>query len=225
MVSRSHRLVAEHQHLPRPATSQAASGYFTGEPLYPFGYGLSYTSFRYDNVRVSATNVAAEDSVTVSADVTNTGPVDSDEVAQLYVSHPGKAGAPVRSLQGFERIHLKRGEKQSVKFVLNDRAMSVVDEAGQRKVEPGRVELWVGGWAAGRACQPGEARGRPGWVRRVRREDTAKLRERRATETPETLPEITDAIDPFSAETFVDTIPRIATGKSFSSTREARVSI
>ena len=119
--------------------------YFKGEPLYPFGHGLSYTSFRYDNARVSSNSVAAGDSVTVSSDVTNTGPVDGDEVVQLYVSHPGKDGAPVRSLQGFERVHLKRGEKRTVKFVLNDRAMSVVDEAGRRKLEPGRVELWIGG--------------------------------------------------------------------------------
>ena len=89
--------------------------------------------------------MAADGTVTVSAEVTNSGPMDGDEVVQLYLTHPGKAGAPVRALAGFQRLHLKRGETRTVTFPLADRALSVVDDKGVRAVEPGRVEVWVGG--------------------------------------------------------------------------------
>ncbi|WEK02016.1 MAG: glycoside hydrolase family 3 C-terminal domain-containing protein [Candidatus Sphingomonas phytovorans] len=114
--------------------------YFKGEALYPFGHGLSYTRFGYANPRV-----VVKGEVTVSVDVTNSGAKDGDEVVQLYVSHPGVAGAPVRALEGFKRIHLARGEKRTVSFTLNDRALSVVDAKGERKVVPGTVDVWVGG--------------------------------------------------------------------------------
>ncbi|MET0273311.1 MAG: glycoside hydrolase family 3 C-terminal domain-containing protein [Phenylobacterium sp.] len=117
--------------------------YFRGAPLYPFGHGLSYTRFSYGNARVTAP--AADGTVTVSVDVTNAGGMDGDEVAQLYVSHPGVTPAPIRALQGFQRIHLKRGESRTVTFALDDRALSVVDAGGVRRVRPGPVEVWVGG--------------------------------------------------------------------------------
>ncbi|WP_374471318.1 glycoside hydrolase family 3 C-terminal domain-containing protein [Phenylobacterium sp.] len=117
--------------------------YFTGETLYPFGHGLSYTRFAYAGARAEAP--AQGRPASVSVDVTNTGGMDGDEVVQLYLSHPGKAGAPVRTLQGFQRIHLKRGETRTVRFTLDDRALSVVDDKGERRVEPGRVEIFVGG--------------------------------------------------------------------------------
>ncbi len=119
--------------------------YFGGEVLYPFGHGLSFTSFGYANARVSAPSVAAGSPVTVSVDVTNSGAMDGDEVVQLYVSHPGAAPAPIRALQGFERIHLKKGETRTVSFTPDDRALSLVDAAGTRAVRPGKVELWIGG--------------------------------------------------------------------------------
>jgi len=114
--------------------------YFKGEALYPFGHGLSYTSFGYANPRVTT-----KGAVSVSVDVTNNGARDGDEVVQLYVSHPGVAGAPLRALEGFQRIHLAKGEKRSVTFTLDDRALSVVDDKGERKVVPGTVDVWVGG--------------------------------------------------------------------------------
>ncbi|HEY8618214.1 glycoside hydrolase family 3 protein [Phenylobacterium sp.] len=119
--------------------------YFAGEALYPFGHGLSYARFAYGPVRVSAPRIGADQSVTVSVDVTNSGAMDADEVVQLYLSHPGKPDAPLRSLQGFERIHLKRGETRTVRFTLQDRALSVVAADGARAIEPGPVEVWVGG--------------------------------------------------------------------------------
>ncbi|MDB5694035.1 MAG: glycoside hydrolase family 3 protein [Alphaproteobacteria bacterium] len=119
--------------------------YFNGAPLYPFGYGLSYTSFRYANVRADAATVPASGEATISAEVTNSGGRDGDEVVQLYVSHPGVPGAPIRALQGFQRLHLKAGETRRVRFTLKDRALSIVDPQGRRRIEPGPVEIWVGG--------------------------------------------------------------------------------
>ncbi|HTV18832.1 MAG TPA: glycoside hydrolase family 3 C-terminal domain-containing protein [Polyangiaceae bacterium] len=124
--------------------------YFDGEPLYPFGYGQSYTRFEYQNARVSAPRIAATGSVNISVDVTNSGGMASDEVVQLYLSHPsarqaGIAGAPRRTLQGFQRIHLAPGERKTVELTLRDRQLSVVDAAGVRKIVPGQVDVWVGG--------------------------------------------------------------------------------
>ncbi|MDB5671839.1 MAG: glucan 1,4-alpha-glucosidase, partial [Alphaproteobacteria bacterium] len=119
--------------------------YFDGEPLYPFGHGLSYTSFHYSNARTSKAVVDASGDVSVSVDVTNQGAMDGDEVVQLYLRHPGLAGAPIRALEGFERIHLVRGETRTITFQLDPRALSIVDPAGARMVVPGEVEIWVGG--------------------------------------------------------------------------------
>jgi len=118
--------------------------YFGGEALYPFGHGLSYTRFSYGKPTLKAV-VAAGDRVKVTAPVTNTGGRDGDEVVQLYVTRPGVAGAPVRALKGFKRISLKAGETRAVTFELDAGAFSTVDEAGRRSVEPGAVQLWIGG--------------------------------------------------------------------------------
>jgi beta-glucosidase len=113
--------------------------YFDGPVLYPFGHGLSYTSFAYGQAKVSA------GAKSVSVDVTNSGAMDGDEVVQLYVSHPGAADAPIRALAGFQRVHLRKGETKTVTFTLDDRRLSVVDAQGVRRVTPGKVEFWVGG--------------------------------------------------------------------------------
>jgi beta-glucosidase len=119
--------------------------YFDGEPLYPFGYGLSYTSFTYSNAKVDNVSVAADGTITVSVDVANSGAMAGDEVVQLYLTRAGIAGAPLRALQGFQRMHLNRGEKKTVSFTLRDRALSVVDADGKRRIMPGSVDVWVGG--------------------------------------------------------------------------------
>ncbi len=120
--------------------------YFDGEALYPFGYGLGYTTFSYSHPRVDTSSkpevgVAA----TISIDVTNTGAMAGDEVVQVYLTHPGISGAALRELKGFRRITLQANEKRTVSFTLNARDLSIVDETGQRKVMPGEVKVWIGG--------------------------------------------------------------------------------
>jgi beta-glucosidase len=119
--------------------------YFEGEVLYPFGYGLSYSNFQYSNPRVSEGNASGKLEETVSVDVTNTGTMAADEVVELYLTHEGVPGAPMRELKGFHRVHLARGEKRSVAFALEERDLSSVDEAGQRRLMPGDVSVWIGG--------------------------------------------------------------------------------
>lgn len=119
--------------------------YFTGEALYPFGHGLSYTRFRYDMPKLSTTRVGADGKVQVSVTVSNVGDRDGDEVVQLYVAHPGVGAAPVRTLARFQRVHLKKGQKQQVSFALDARSLSLVDAQGVRWLIPGTVKLWIGG--------------------------------------------------------------------------------
>jgi beta-glucosidase len=119
--------------------------YFKGEPLYPFGYGITYTTFAYTNPRVDRAAISAGEAVTVSVDVANAGKVASDEVVQLYLTHEGVAAAPLRELRGFQRLRLDPGESRTVSFTLSGRDLSVVDEAGRRQIAPGNVKVWIGG--------------------------------------------------------------------------------
>jgi beta-glucosidase len=119
--------------------------YFAGEPLYPFGYGLSYTTFAYSNLRLPA-SVRSGENVAVTVDVRNTGRRDGEEVVELFVSDV-QAGAPVpiRSLQGFRRVSLKAGQTKNVSFSLTPRQLSLIDFQNRRVVEPGVFEVSVGG--------------------------------------------------------------------------------
>jgi beta-glucosidase len=119
--------------------------YFTGTPLYRFGYGLSYTKFSYSNLTVPAGAVAAGKTVTVQATVTNTGSRAGDEVAQLYLSFPDVAGAPLRALRGFERVHLEPGASATVGFELKPRDLSMVTESGEPIEAGGKYTITVGG--------------------------------------------------------------------------------
>ncbi|MBN1935381.1 MAG: glycoside hydrolase family 3 C-terminal domain-containing protein [Anaerolineae bacterium] len=120
--------------------------YFRGEPLYPFGFGLSYTEFSYRNFTPSTDTIAAGEGVAVSVEVRNVGEVDGDEVVQLYVTDlEASVPVPIRQLCGFKRVHLAAGESQSVTFEIAPRQLSLIDDAGRRVVEPGAFQIAVGG--------------------------------------------------------------------------------
>ena len=119
--------------------------YFAEQPLYPFGYGLSFSSFNYSDAKITPDQVASGTAVTASVRVTNSSSVPGDEVVELYLSHPGIDGAPVRALAGFQRIHLAASASQTVSFTLHDRDLSTVDDKGVRSVVPGLVDIWIGG--------------------------------------------------------------------------------
>jgi beta-glucosidase len=123
--------------------------YFTGEPLYGFGHGLSYTTFEYSGMKLSNPSLNAGDPLDVEVDVKNTGKRDGDEVAELYISFPKLPGAPLRALRGFTRIHLKAGEQKPVKLTLSPRDLSYVNEAGDRFVSTGDYLITVGGGQPG----------------------------------------------------------------------------
>ena len=115
------------------------------EPLYPFGYGLSYTQFRFDNVRVEPKSIRPGGSAKVSVDVTNTGDRAGDEVAQLYIhQRVASVTRPVKELRGFKRVSLEPGQKVTVDFTLTPEALSLIDINMNRVVEPGMFDLMVG---------------------------------------------------------------------------------
>jgi beta-glucosidase len=119
--------------------------YFQGEPLYPFGYGLSYTTFAYSGLTVPTAPVAPGSPVVAEVTITNTGKRAGDEVAQLYLEFPKVAGAPIRALRGFQRVHLEAGASQKLRFELHPRDLSMVTEAGEPIVAEGQYTLSVGG--------------------------------------------------------------------------------
>jgi beta-glucosidase len=123
--------------------------YFAGEPLFSFGHGLSYTRFAYGQLEAPK-EVKAGGTIVISVAVTNTGKVAGDEVAQLYVKHArASAPVPIRSLQGFKRVHLNPGQTQTVSFTLTPRQISLIDNQWRRIVEPGEIEIQTGGGQIG----------------------------------------------------------------------------
>ena len=127
----------------------ARRGYLftTPEPLFPFGHGLSYTTFAYHNLRLSRENIRVDESATISVDVTNTGERAGDEVVQLYVHDllSERVTRPVKLLKGFQRITLQPGETCTVSFPVGWEQLQFWDESMRRTVEPGQFELMVGG--------------------------------------------------------------------------------
>jgi beta-glucosidase len=119
--------------------------YFSGTPLYEFGYGLSYTTFKYANINAPATANTNED-FNVSVEVENTGKIDGDEVVELYIKIPD-AGVPVpiHALKDFRRVHLKAGEKKTVAFNLEPEQFSLINDDNKRVTEPGRYQIYIGG--------------------------------------------------------------------------------
>ncbi len=113
-------------------------------PEYPFGFGLSYTTFEYSNLRLSAPSIPLGGRLTVAADVANTGRYEADEVVQLYVRDlAASVSRPVRELKGFQRVHLKPGEKRSVEFTLGRADLAFHNTHMQLVTEPGTFQVWI----------------------------------------------------------------------------------
>jgi len=115
-------------------------------PLYPFGFGLSYTTFIYSNLRLDKTKFGFSDSLRVFADVMNSGKRDGEEVVQLYVRDlVGSLTRPVKELKGFKKISLKAGESKTVVFTLKSDDLAFYNQRMIRQAEPGSFKLYVGG--------------------------------------------------------------------------------
>ncbi|MBT3274202.1 MAG: glycoside hydrolase family 3 protein [Spirochaetales bacterium] len=123
--------------------------YMTSEPLYPFGFGLSYTSFEYTNLVLNASSVDAGSDVHVSVDVRNTGKISGSEAVQMYLSDlEASTDVPIRQMIGLRKIFLNPGEKQTVPMVVGARQMALIKDDGGCFLEPGTFSLSIGG------CQP-----------------------------------------------------------------------
>ncbi|GAC1652493.1 MAG: glycoside hydrolase family 3 C-terminal domain-containing protein [Acidobacteriaceae bacterium] len=127
--------------------------YYTGKPLWGFGYGLSYSTFRYGPVRLSTSSLTAGQPLTATVTVTNTSSLAGDEVVEAYLKSPQPSG-PLHSLVGFQRIHLAPGESREVPITINPRSLSSVDDQGQRTILPGTYHLSLG------SAQPNETTAR-----------------------------------------------------------------
>lgn len=127
--------------------------YAEWEPLYPFGFGLSYTQFEYSNLTLDQTTLTAGQPLTASVTVTNTGAVEGEEVVQVYIKDiEASVPVPLNSLADFQRVRLAPGESKTVQFTIGPEKMMLIDEEGKQKLEPGKFRITVGG------CSP-SARG------------------------------------------------------------------
>lgn len=123
--------------------------YFSGTPLYPFGYGLSYSKFTYSNAKLSSKTLKAGEPLTVEADIKNVSKRDGDEVVQVYVTYPKLSGAPIRALRGFTRVHVPAGKTEHVRIVLQPRDLSYVSQDARILISPGSYTISVGGGQPG----------------------------------------------------------------------------
>jgi len=113
-------------------------------PEYPFGYGLSYTTFSYSNLRVSSPRMDLGGQITVWADIANTGHVEADEIVQFYTRQlVGSLTRPVRELKSFQRIRLKPGETKTVEFLLKSDDLAYYNAKGTLITEPGKFDVWI----------------------------------------------------------------------------------
>jgi beta-glucosidase len=125
----------------------------TGEPLYPFGHGLSYTHFAYQNLSVTPVNIQGPQVLQVSCEVKNTGELPGDEVVQVYLRSTDAAiTVPRHSLVGFKRVHLAAGAVARLDFALQPRSMPSSPKQGQWALNPGQLTIFVGGGQPGFAA-------------------------------------------------------------------------
>ncbi len=125
--------------------------YFSDKPLYPFGFGLSYTNFTYSSIKLPSSSIKAGDPVTIEGDVKNTGSAAGDEVVELYLTQPKASDTPIRLLAGFTRVHLGPGQSIHVDLTIDPRSIAQVDSKGTRVILPGDYMVSLGG------AQPGGA--------------------------------------------------------------------
>ena len=142
--------------------------YFKGKPLYPFGFGLSYSSFQYTHLKLSRTAVGKNESVNAEVTVTNTGRFSGDEVVQLYVTHQSINDAPLAALKGFKRITLPAGAAKKVIFNITPDMLKLIDATGTDVYMPGTVKITIGG------CSPGESGEQAGAPKRAQATLTLK---------------------------------------------------
>jgi beta-glucosidase len=119
--------------------------YMTAEPMYPFGYGLSYAQFTYSPLTLSAQQVKKNTPVTAETTLTNTGKMESEEVVELYITVPQTGNNPQYSLKGFKRVKLKAGESQKVQFAISPELMKSVNDNGEQVLLPGSYQVSIGG--------------------------------------------------------------------------------
>jgi len=123
--------------------------YYKGEVIYPFGYGLSYTSFQYDSLQIKS-KYKAGDSIKLSVNIRNTGTLAGDEVAEVYVSNKtAKGHIPIRALKAFKRIHLNAGASQTVQLTLAPDAFSIINDNNKKVILPGKFDISIGGGQPG----------------------------------------------------------------------------
>ncbi len=123
--------------------------YFQGEPLYPFGYGLSYSKFEYSNLKLPGSELKAGDPLPIGVDIKNASDRGGDEVVEVYLSFPKVPGTPMRALRAFKRIHMEAGQSSHADFTLQPRDLSYVNESGDRLVGGGEYIISVGGGQPG----------------------------------------------------------------------------
>ncbi|MCR9265428.1 MAG: glycoside hydrolase family 3 C-terminal domain-containing protein [Flavobacteriaceae bacterium] len=117
----------------------------TGKPLFPFGYGLSYTTFSYEDIQIDAPSISKDQTTTVRFKVTNTGELDGDEVVQLYLRDIlASVARPIMELKGFQRVHLKKGETKELSFEITPEMLTMLNEGMDRVVEPGDFRIMIG---------------------------------------------------------------------------------
>jgi beta-glucosidase len=125
--------------------------YATAEPLYPFGFGLSYTRFTYSDLALDKSTIWAGESLSLRCTLTNSGSVEAEEVAEIYLGDlEASTVVPLHNLIGFQRVHLKSGEHTVITFTVTSEMMQMVNDAGDRVLEPGEFRMTVGG------CSPSE---------------------------------------------------------------------
>ena len=128
--------------------------YATEEPLFPFGFGLSYSQISYDSIQISASKIAKGESLLVQVQMSNIGTSDAEEVVQLYLSDlDASVQVPLHSLKGFQRVALKAGENQTVNFNVTPEMMQLIDSDGQAVLEAGEFKVLVGGSSPGKRSE------------------------------------------------------------------------